>query len=172
MRGHSAAWAEPAIRRAASRATRMYHALVLLHVLCAIVAIGYNASYAIWLARGSMQREHLMFALRGIKFMDDRVANPCYVVLVLSGIGLVLLSGRSWHQLWIEAALGLFVALTLLGLAGYSPALARQIRVLEAGSPDAPEYQAANARQTAFGIATTVIAIAIVGLMVFRPGGA
>jgi uncharacterized membrane protein len=150
----------------------MYHALVFLHVLCAIVAIGYNASYAVWLARGSMQREHLLFALRGIKLMDDRVANPCYIVLVLSGIGLVILSGRSWHQLWIEAALGLVVVFTVIGIAGYTPALARQIRVLEAAGPDAPEYTAANARQTALGIVTTVIAVTIVWLMVFRPGGA
>jgi uncharacterized membrane protein len=150
----------------------MYHALVLLHVLCAIVAIGYNASYAVWLARGSVQRENLVFALRGIKFMDDRVANPCYIVLVLSGIGLVILSGRSWHQLWIEAALGLVVVFAVIGIAGYTPALARQIRVLEVAGPDAPEYKAANARQTALGIVTTVIAITIVSLMVFRPGGA
>lgn len=149
-----------------------YHALVYIHVLSAIIAVGYNASYAVWLARGGVQREHLAFALRGIKFMDDCVANPAYFVLLLTGIALVVLSGRPWNEPWIELALGLWIVLLVIAYGGYTPALAHQIRVLAQTGADAPAYRAAEMRQTALGITLSVLAVAIVGLMVFRPGGA
>ena len=150
----------------------MYHTLVFVHVLSAIVALGYNATYAVWFARGGMQREHLLFALRGIKFMDDRIANPAYFLLVLTGSALVALSGRPWHEAWLEWALGLWVALVILAYGGYSPALARQIRILSTSGADDPAYRGADVRQTALGATLMVLAVAIVGLMVFRPGGA
>ena len=150
----------------------MYLAILFVHVLSAIIALGYNATYAVWLARGSMQREHLLFALRGIQFMDNRVANPAYGLLLLTGIAMVVISGRSWHQLWIELALALWFLLAILGFAGYTPALKRQIQIVETSGPDDPAYAAANARQTMFGIITSVMAVVIVALMVFRPGGA
>jgi uncharacterized membrane protein len=149
-----------------------YHALVSIHVLSAIVAIGYNASYAVWLTRGGMQREHLAFALRGIKFMDDYVANPAYFLLLLTGIALVVLSGRPWNELWIELALGLWIVLLVIAYGGYTPALARQIRFLAEAGADAPAYRSAETRQTVLGITLSVLAVVIVCLMVFRPGGA
>ncbi len=148
-----------------------YHALVFIHVLSAIVAVGYNATYAVWLTRGGLQREHLAFALRGIKFMDDYIANPAYFLLLLTGTTLVALSGRPWNQLWIELALGLWVVLLVLAYGGYTPALARQIRVLGEVGPDDRAYRSADARQTALGVALSTVALVIVGLMVFRPGG-
>jgi uncharacterized membrane protein len=150
----------------------LYHLIVFIHVLSAIVAVGYNASYAVWLARGTMEREHLLFALRGIKFMDDRVANPAYGLLLVTGIAQVVMSGRSWHELWIEGALVLWVVLTIVAIALYSPALKRQIEVVSASGPDDPAYPAAARRQTGFGIVTMVLVLAILVLMVFRPGGA
>jgi uncharacterized membrane protein len=150
----------------------MYQALVFVHVLSAIVALGYNATYAVWLARGGVQREHLLFALRGIKFMDDRIANPAYFLLLLTGSALVALSGRSWHEAWLEWALGLWVVLLILAYGGYSPALASQIRILATSGADDPAYRDADVRQTGLGVTLTVLAVAIVGLMVFRPGGA
>jgi uncharacterized membrane protein len=149
-----------------------YHALVSIHVLSAIIAVGYNASYAVWLTRGGRQREHLAFALRGIKFMDDYVANPAYFLLLLTGIALVVLSGRPWNELWIELALGLWIVLLVIAYGGYTPALARQIRVLAETGADAPAYRSAETRQTVLGVTLSVLAVVIVGLMVFRPGGA
>src|SRR5438105_6991868 len=44
-----------------------------LHVLSAVVAIGSNVTYAVWSSRGSRDEAHLGFALRGVKFIDDRI---------------------------------------------------------------------------------------------------
>jgi uncharacterized membrane protein len=150
----------------------MYHVIVFIHVLSAIVAVGYNATYAVWLTRGGMEREHLLFALRGIKFMDDRIANPAYGLLLITGVSQVIMSGRSWHQAWIEWAIALWLLLAIVAFGTYTPALKRQIEVLSERGPDDPAYLAADRRQTALGLALMVIAVVIVGLMVFRPGGA
>ena len=73
------------------RAWTCYPWLKTLHILFAIVAVGFNISYGIWQARAAREPEHMGYALRGIKFMDDRVANPAYGGLLVVGIILVLI---------------------------------------------------------------------------------
>ena len=41
----------------------VYILLKYLHVLLAIIAIGFNATYAIWIARAARQPEHLSIVL-------------------------------------------------------------------------------------------------------------
>lgn len=150
----------------------MYQIVVYIHVLSAIVAVGYNATYAVWSTRGRLERQHLLFALRGIKFMDDRIANPAYGLLLITGIAQVIMSHRSWHQTWIELAIVLWVLLTIIAVAAYSPTLKRQIQLVAERGPDDPEYAAVDRRSTVLGLMLMVIVLVIVGLMVFRPGGA
>ena len=149
----------------------MYHAVVFIHVLSAIIAVGYNATYAVWSVRGDMEREHLLFALRGIKFMDDRIANPAYGILLLTGIAQVIMSHRSWSQTWIELAIVLWAVLAIIAFTAYSPTLKRQIQLLSERGPDDPDYVAVDRRGTLLGAILGVIALTIVALMVFRPGG-
>jgi len=148
-----------------------YHALVFVHVLSAIVAVGANLTYAVWGLRAGTSRDQLLFALNGIRFIDNRIANPAYAVLLLTGGALVHFSGRSFAQPWIIAALVLFIIVGAVAGAGYSPALKSAVKALEEKGPSDPAYAAANNRRTAFSIATTVLVLVIVGLMVFRPGG-
>jgi uncharacterized membrane protein len=150
----------------------VYQIVVYIHVLSAIVAVGYNATYAVWSTRGRLERQHLLFALRGIKFMDDRIANPAYGLLLITGIAQVIMSHRSWHQTWIELAIVLWVLLTIIAVAAYSPTLKRQIQLVAERGPDDPEYAAVDRRSTVLGLMLMVIVLVIVGLMVFRPGGA
>jgi len=77
-----------------------YPWLKLLHIFFAIVAVGLNISYAIWQARAAREPEHTGYALRGIKFLDDRVANPSYAGLLVVGIVLVLIGPWEFTQLW------------------------------------------------------------------------
>ena len=150
----------------------IYHAIVFVHVLSAIVAVGYNAAYVVWIVRGTKEPEHLLFALRGVRFMDSRVANPAYALLLITGIAQVVLSHRPWTEPWIEYALGLYAVLLVIALGAYSPLLNRQIATLEAKGANDPGYLALAARQQVLGIALVLVVLAIVALMVFRPGGA
>lgn len=150
----------------------MYQIVVYIHVLSAIVAVGYNATYAVWLTRGNMERDHLLFALRTIKFMDGKIANPAYGLLLITGVAQVLLSHRSWHETWIETAIALWIVLAAVAYGAYTPALKRQIATFESAGPSSPEYAVAERQGTVLGVILMVIALVILGLMVFRPGGA
>src|SRR5678815_1946341 len=63
-----------------------YLALKLIHVLAAIVAVGTNVTYFVWLSRTRRQPDQGAYVLPGIKALDARLANPAYVVLPVTGI--------------------------------------------------------------------------------------
>jgi uncharacterized membrane protein len=138
-----------------------------LHVLLAIVAVGFNASYGIWLARAAREPEHQAHVLRGIKVLDDRFANPAYGLLLVTGLVMVWVGDLELTQFWLAGGLTLYVVAVLLGLFVYTPTLRRQIQALETG--DAAELQRLSARGTAVGVALAVDVVIIVFLMVTKP---
>jgi uncharacterized membrane protein len=145
-----------------------YLLLKYVHVLLAITAVGSNISYAVWNVRAAKQPEHLGFALRGIKFLDDRIANPCYGLLLLTGIALRFVGWSSFTR-WMLSAIVLFIVVVVVALAGYSPALRRQIAALEAEGATSTTYARWAGRARVTGIAAAVFALAIVFLMVVKP---
>jgi uncharacterized membrane protein len=150
-------------------AIETYEVLKFLHVLLAIVAVGFNASYGVWLARAARQRDHEAFTLRGVKFLDDRFANPAYVLLLVTGLLMVWVGDLDLTQFWLLAALALYVVLVGLGLFVYTPTLRNQIGVLASAGPDSAEFQALSRRGTTVGIVLAIDVIAIVFLMVTKP---
>ena len=147
-----------------------YQLAKFIHVMLAIVAVGFNASYGIWLARAaSAPQATQSHVLRTIKFLDDRVANPAYGLLLLSGLFMVFNSGLSFGRLWVAAGVGLWVVLIFVGLGFYTPTLRDQIRILESEGPGSEEYQRLSARGRSLGILLGVIVVAIVFLMVVKP---
>jgi uncharacterized membrane protein len=147
----------------------LYPYLKWLHVLSAIVAVGANATYGIWLSRASRDPDHLSFTLRSIKILDDRVANPAYGLLLLTGLGMVLTASFPLTTPWLLTALALYVALVLVGVLGYTPALRNQIRILEEEGFDSSRYQAQARSGIVLGIVLAALAISIVFLMVVKP---
>jgi uncharacterized membrane protein len=139
-----------------------------LHVLSAIVAVGANATYGLWSARAGSEPAHLGFALRGIKFMDDRLANPAYGVLLVTGL-IMAFTTYSITLTWILIGLGLYAVMAVLGAVVYSRTLSRQIETLDAEGPSSAAFRALSARAAAVGIFLGVIAIAVVFDMVFKP---
>ena len=147
----------------------LYLTIKVVHVLAAIVAVGFNATYALWLARAQRDPAHLDFALRGVKFLDDYVANPAYIVLLLSGLAMFFIGRYPLTTFWLDAAMALFVIVAVLGFGFYTPTLSRQIKALAVSGAESDEYRALSARSTAVGIALGVIVAVIVILMVFKP---
>src|SRR5947209_20623700 len=99
----------------------LYLILKFVHVLLAIIAIGFNASYPIWLARAQREPEHALYVLRGIKTLDDRFANPAYALLLVLGLAMTFMAGIPLSTFWIASALVLYVVLVLVALLVYSP---------------------------------------------------
>ena len=147
----------------------LYNLIKWIHILAAIVAVGANATYGIWLARASRTPEVLPFTLKTIKVLDDRLANPAYGLLLLSGLGLVFLGNWPLSASWLDLALVLYVIAVLLGLLGYSPTLRRQIQAAETTGPASPEYAALARRGTLLGILLAAVVVTIELIMVTKP---
>lgn len=98
--------------------------LKLVHVLSAIVAVGTNVTYFVWLARARTRpSQHDLYVLEGIKVLDSRLANPGYVLLPLTGIGLVLVGDLSFSTFWIATAIVFYVFLGAFAGVLFAPAL-------------------------------------------------
>jgi uncharacterized membrane protein len=150
-------------------ALSLYTFVKFLHVLLAIVAVGFNASYGIWLARAARDPAHAPFTLRGVKMLDDRIANPAYGLLLMTGIAMVLIGDLDLTTFWLATALVLYVIAVVLGLFVYTPTLRRQIAAIDAEGPSSSSYQRLSQRGTAVGAILAIDVIAIVFLMVTKP---
>lgn len=139
------------------------------HVFLAIVAVGVNVSYGAWLTRASKEPEHELHVVRGIKFLDDRIANPAYAGLLVTGLLGVRFGGYSYGLFWIKTAIGLYIAMALVAALGYTPTLKKQVQLLEAGNGGTPQYEAASKRGRILGAILGVMVIAIIFLMVTKP---
>jgi len=148
----------------------LYPYVKFLPVLLAIVAVGFNASYGVWLARAAREPAHLGHVLRGIKFLDDRFANPAYVLLFLTGLTNVLIGGIPLTTPWVLGGIVLWAILLVAGFLVYTPTLRAQIAALDASGAESPAYGALAARGQAVGIVLAVIVVVIVFLMVAKPG--
>jgi uncharacterized membrane protein len=147
-----------------------YPWLKTLHIVFAIVAVGFNVSYGIWQARAAREPQHMGYALRGIKFLDDRVANPSYAGLLVVGIVLVLIGPWEFTQFWIYGAIILYLAMGVVAFFFYTPTLRRQIAVYEEGGTESAEFKALATRGRLVGVILGLIVAAIVVLMVVKPG--
>ena len=148
----------------------VYPWLKVLHVLLAIVAVGSNITYGVWQVRAAREPQHIGWALRGVKFIDDRIANPAYIGLGAVGVLLVLTGPWRFEMLWIAIAIALYVALMVIGIGVYTPTLSRQIRVYEADGPQSAAFTALSGRSRIFGAVLGVIVVTIVAIMVLKPG--
>ena len=148
----------------------LFAVLKFLHILLAIVAVGSNATYGVWLAR--VAREPVptqSFVLRGIKRLDDWIANPAYILLAVTGALMVFVGELRFTTFWIAGGIVLWAIAVALGFFVYTPMLRNQIRALETVGPDSEDYKrhAANARFV--GLLVAVIVVVIVFLMVTKP---
>lgn len=147
----------------------MYLLLKLLHILFAVTAVGANLTYAAWFARAAREESHLAFTLRGVKFLDDWVANPAYVGLGVTGPLMVWLAGYAWTQTWVWASIATLTLTSILGLGVYTPLLRRQLAALAAGGPQDPLFLQLGRRGAWMGLGFGALNLFILYLMVYKP---
>jgi uncharacterized membrane protein len=144
--------------------------LKYLHIIFAITAVGSNITYAVWGARGRADADNLGFALKGIKFIDDRIANPSYGGVLVTGLAMTFIGGISLTSVrFVQIGLVGFIILAAIAVALYSPTLTKQIKTLESDGWDSPAYQRLDRRSTIVGIALAVTVLLIVLDMVVKP---
>jgi uncharacterized membrane protein len=149
--------------------TNEYILVKFIHVTLAIVAVGFNLSYGIWIARSARDPEHTGFVMRTIRWIDGRVANPAYGVLLVSGLFMALTAGYPLTTFWIAAALVLYAIVALVGIAVIAPNFRAQLRALESEGPASEAFRRTAARGRALGLLVSLVVIIIVFLMVTKP---
>jgi uncharacterized membrane protein len=102
--------------------------------------------------------------------MDDRIANPLYGLLALSGLVMVFNAGYPLTTPWIAGAIALYVVVLVLAVAVITPNFRAATSALETGGPESADYKAAMSNGRRWGIAISVVVLAIVFLMVAKPG--
>lgn len=143
--------------------------LKVVHILAAIVALGANVTYAFWLRQaGTTDRDRLVFTIASIRKLDNTIATPAYVVVLLTGLGMVFSGRFSFSAGWIQAALALYVLAVLIGIFLYAPTIRRQLTEAEA-DPSSAAYAAVAGRSNLLGIVEIAIVLVIVVLMVTKP---
>jgi uncharacterized membrane protein len=145
-----------------------YLVLKFIHIASAITAVGANITYGVWNARIAGDPSHTSFALKGIKFLDDRIANPSYGILFLTGL-IMIFVGHWGLTLWLIVAIALFVVVAALGFGVYTPLLRNQIRLADAGETASAEFIRLASRSRALGPILGIVVLAILVMMVFKP---
>ena len=142
--------------------------LLSLHVLAALVAVGATVSYFFWLRRAVLVPESRSFTLETVRLLERRMVIPAYVLVLLTGLGLVDRAGWAWSTPWIELALMFLVV--LMGLSGlYARTIKGQVALISDGSGDSAEYERLHARARILLALKVVLIIVMVYLMVFKP---
>ncbi len=147
----------------------LFPLLKTLHILFAITALGANITYRVMLARAARRPDTLMFTLTTIRFLDSRLANPAYALLLISGLAMVFTVPFPLTTPWILSALILYALVALLGSVVFAPVFHRQIQLAEREGPQSKSYQETARQGQVLGIAVTLIAVLIVILMVIKP---
>jgi uncharacterized membrane protein len=147
----------------------LFQTLKWIHILLAIVGMGANITYAVWIRRATLDRDSLPFTLRTIKLIDSRMSTPAYGLLLVSGFWMVLISDLQFESLWLSVSIFLWLALILMGVFGYTPTLRKQIELAETVGPDDAAYKSVAGRGVMLGMLLAVIVLTIVYLMVFKP---
>jgi uncharacterized membrane protein len=140
-----------------------------IHVLSAITAVGANITYGIWMARASRQPEVLPFVLRTIKLIDDRLANPLYVLLLITGLTMAFILPIPLTTPWLLTALVLYAIATLLGMLMFVPTFRQQVRLLESEGFGSARYQAVAKRARILGVVVGIDVLIILFMMVVKP---
>jgi uncharacterized membrane protein len=147
----------------------LYLVLKYIHILSAIIAVGANITYGFWGVRAQAEPSHLGFTIKSIKSLDDRIANPAYGVLLVTGILLIITGHWAVNSLWLIVGVVLFLAVIAIAIGFYSPLLRNQIRLVDAGDTSSPEFARLQRRNAVIGPLLGLIVVVILAMMVFKP---
>ena len=138
--------------------------LLWLHIIVAFVTIGPFLLFDI-LAPGFVRAGNAP-VLRGLERLT-KILGPLTSLIALAGIALVVHSdGYHFSQGWIIGALAGYVVIVAIGIGILGTATTRAAERIEAGEDASAEAR----RLRVFGTVNIVVILAILWLMVAKPG--
>jgi uncharacterized membrane protein len=141
----------------------LYLLLKTIHILSAIAALGANLTYGFLTYKAEREPQHLPFMLHTIRWLDSKLANRSYILV------LVWINDYSFSALWIWLSLSLFTIIAFMGMMFYAPVLKEQIQLAEQHQTNTEAYQRVRKKSMILGIIVTLLVVFILVLMVVKP---
>lgn len=146
--------------------------LHLIHVLAAMVWLGGGLMLVLLAARtrSSSTPQAVAEFARLIPYVGIRVLGPAWIVVLLTGVGMVFLSSE-WRftQLWVLIALGLFAVAYLIGAVFMSRAGIQLDRAARGNDPEANLPALLQRWLVGYCVVLAALLVAVWD-MIFKPG--
>ena len=160
-------------------ALTLYNVSLFLHITAVVVGFGATFAESIMFPVAlRLSRRHLPYVHRLQLAINQRLATPALVVVLITGVYQVIVGPWGFGQLWISASFAIVILLGAL-LGGYfipadrklEPMVTAEIAAAEGGEPELSEEYQRQARREgiAGGVAGFLVVLAIF-LMVVKPG--
>jgi len=145
----------------------IYSVLKWLHIATAAIAFGSNVTHLFWIIGANNDPVHRANILRLVKKIDDRLAVPCYAVMVICGVTMWL---RHWppSESWLIASAVLTAILSAAGIS-FGPFMHRWIRVAGNPSADAAMLVLLQRRLTRWWAGLILVVPGILYWMIWKP---
>lgn len=149
--------------------------LLVLHVMSAIVGLGPSFAFGVL---GPMSQKMGgaggLAIMEGMHAIDRRLLNPAaMVVQPLTGALLIFESKRAstfFNHEWLWISIALYAVLMVLSYGVNNPAFFKMIDLAKQGRAETPEFAQHAKKVMALGPALPALAVAIIVLMVWKPG--
>jgi len=153
--------------------------LLVLHVSGAIIGLGPSFAFSIiGPAIGKQESPAASLALMKImEKIEKGLVLPILIVVQL-GTGILLIFNRHLDQgffhsnrRWLLAGIGIYIVAMVISLGVNVPATGKMIHMAEAGQANTPEFGRLVKISQTMGPILTVLALGIMVLMIWKPGG-
>ena len=145
-----------------------YMLLKVLHILFAIVAVGFSISFGIIMATAAGNLDTTRFGLRLVKRLES-VSRVGFIGLILSGLLLGWMGEVGWHALWFTGSLVISLVAFTIGMMVAVPSLKAQIALAAQPAPPMDQLKRLSGRSRAVGITLGSMSLLILFLMVLKP---
>jgi uncharacterized membrane protein len=158
----------------------LFLVLLFLHIGGAIVAFGPTFSFPLIGAAGGREPQHAGFAVRVSAAIADQRVIPVAVFVGITGVLLIVVSGRSLAELWLSLAILLYVAALSFALFVGKPNTKRLVEATSAPPPPPapgsappsgppPHIAALVKKSQRNGMILGLFVVSILLLMIFKP---
>ena len=150
--------------------------LLALHIFSAVVFVGNIITAAFWKVRAdrSGSTEAMANASRSLLLADMFFTGPGVVVLLVTGLSMVYLTGwERFQEPWLGISMVLLVLTAVIWAGGLLPLqfrMARLARLQSTHITSDPAYRRSSKLWSMLGGFATLLPIAILFLMVLKPG--
>jgi len=150
--------------------------LLAIHILSAVVFVGNNITSAFWKVRAdrSGSTEAMATASRSLLLADMIFTGPGLIGLLVTGIWMIQLTGwERFQEPWLGISLALLVLTAGIWAVGLLPLELRMVRLARLQSNNItsdPAYRQSSRIWSMMGGAATLMPVAILILMVLKPG--